>query len=107
MKFEKMIMVTTEAEPTSEEWFIEIMGAEIETIKTPKRETFEKSFEDVPEEFQDIVKECSKQKLHKSYINKPKQFYSLIRHYGSTSWVQVEICHYYHFEMEYTTTVKF
>jgi hypothetical protein len=60
MKFEKLITVEIEAEPTSEEWFIEVYSKSLgDWIKTKSYPTFEEAFAEVPNAYKEIVKRAA------------------------------------------------
>ena len=113
MKFSKTITVKVNAEPTSEEWFVELYDEAKETnenlgwIRTPSCTTYEECFALVPNEYKDLVRKTFAQPLAKKYKKTPEQFWSLreINKYGKIQ--QITICHYYHFDFDYTTHVSF
>lgn len=113
MKFEKMITVKVNAEPTSEEWFVELYDEAKETnvnlgwIKTPSCATYEECLTVVPDEYKKIVEKTFAQPLEKKYKKAPKQFWSFREENAEGKLQQVTLCHYYHFDFDYTTHVNF
>jgi len=107
MKFEKLITVEIEAEPTSEEWFIEVYSKSLgDWIKTKSYPTFEEAFAEVPNTYKEIVKRAFAQKLERKYRKSQHQFWGLTDLQDEDE-PSVCIAHYYHFEMDYSTHIKF
>lgn len=107
MKFSKMINVEIEAEPISEEWFIQIMSSD-GNYETKHYATYKEAFDELPEEYKGITERAFAQKLNKKYKNSMKQFWTLYEHNADhADYQQACICHYYHFEFDFSTHVKF
>lgn len=107
MKFKKLITVEIEAEPTSEEWFIEVYSKSLgDWIKTKSYPTFEEAFAEVPNAYKEIVKRAFAQKLEKKYRKSQHQFWGLTDLQDEDE-PSVCIAHYYHFEMDYSTHIRF
>lgn len=105
MKFSKTITVEIEAEPTSEDWFIECSNdnTSFNTLYYP---TFEEAFNALPEEFKDLARRAFAQPLSKKEKKATNQYWVLYDH-AAENRPQVCICHHYHFDFDFTTHVEF
>lgn len=114
MKFSKTITVEINAEPTSEEWFVELYDStkvydettDYGIIKTEHFTTYEELFKAVPKEYKELVAKAFASPLEKKYKNAQHQFWT-IREETEEAEIQISLCHYYHFEADYSTHIKF